>query len=332
MTELTSRETAPFLEGLHFGESPRWHEGRLWFADFYQSAVLSVGESGDVRVEVVVPGEPGGLGWMPDGRLLSSTRKPRTVVRLESDGRLVEHGDLKPTAAFYGNDMVVDAAGRAYVGNFGFDFDAFVEEHGELALVEPPGAPRTRLIRVDPDGSAHVATDDLYFPNGTVITPDGRTLIVAETLAGRLTAFDIDGDGKPERAPGLGRVVLVCTGRDMPRRRGPDLGGQRHVRRVSAGGRGWRGGRPRDHHAELLRVHARGRRPSHALPDDGAHQRRGGGQRPAGGAHRADPGGGTRRRSPLNRCPGQGPARVSAAGSAPGGGCGCPGRCAARSR
>jgi sugar lactone lactonase YvrE len=195
MTELTSRETAPFVDGLHFGESPRWHDGRLWFADFYQSAVLSAGESGDVRVEVVVPGEPGGFGWMPDGRLLSSTRKPRTVVRLEPDGRLVEHGDLKPTAAFYGNDLVVDSAGRAYVGNFGFDFDAFVAEHGELALVEPPGAPRTQLVRIDPDGSAHVATDDLYFPNGTVITPDGRTLIVAETLAGQLTAFDIDDEG-----------------------------------------------------------------------------------------------------------------------------------------
>ena len=176
MTELTSRETAPFVDGLHFGESPRWHDGRLWFADFYQSAVLSAGESGDVRVEVVVPGEPGGGGWRPDGRL-------------------VEHGDLKPTAAFYGNDLVVDSAGRAYVGNFGFDFDAFVAEHGELALVEPPGAPRTQLVRIDPDGSAHVATDDLYFPNGTVITPDGRTLIVAETLAGQLTAFDIDDEG-----------------------------------------------------------------------------------------------------------------------------------------
>ena len=195
MTELTQRQAAPFIEGIHFGESPRWHEGRLWFADFYQSAVLSAGESGDVRVELVVPGEPGGFGWMPDGRLLASTRKPRTVVRLEPDGRLVEHGDLKPTATFYGNDLVVDTAGRAYVGNFGFDLDAFVEEHGELALVEPPGAPRTQLVRIDPDGSAHVATDDLYFPNGTVITPDGRTLIVAETLAGQLTAFDIDEEG-----------------------------------------------------------------------------------------------------------------------------------------
>jgi len=195
MTELTARGTTPFIEGLHFGESPRWHDGRLWFADFYRSAVLSAGESGDVRVEVIVPGEPGGLGWLPDGRLLSTTRKPRTVVRREEDGRLVDHGDLNPTATFYANDMLVDKKGRAYVGNFGFDLDTFIEEHGELALVEPPGPPKTPLIRVDPDGSAHVATDDLSFPNGSVITPDGATLIVAETLAGQLTAFDIDDDG-----------------------------------------------------------------------------------------------------------------------------------------
>lgn len=154
MTELTEEGTVPFIEGLHFGECPRWHGGRLWFADFYQGAVLSAAESGDVRTEVEVPGEPAGLGWLPDGRLLVVTRKPRTVVRVESDGRLVQHGDLNPIATFYGNDMVVDSAGRAYVGNFGFDLDRFIEERGELALIEPPGPPTTPLIRVDPDGSS----------------------------------------------------------------------------------------------------------------------------------------------------------------------------------
>jgi len=92
--------------------------------------------------------------------------------------------------------MVVDAAGRAYVGNFGFDLDGFIEERGQAALVEPPGPPTTALIRIDPDGSAHIAAEDLSFPNGSVITPHGKTLIVAETLAGRLTAFDIDDDGE----------------------------------------------------------------------------------------------------------------------------------------
>ncbi len=102
-------------------------------------------------------------------------------------------------AGFYGNDMVVDAAGRAYVGNFGFDLDRFIKERGEAALVELPGPPTTPLIRVDPDGSAHVAAEEMSFPNGTVITPDGRTLIIAETLAGRLTAFDVSEGGELSR-------------------------------------------------------------------------------------------------------------------------------------
>jgi sugar lactone lactonase YvrE len=196
VTEAADKKAQPFIDGLFFGESPRWHDGRLWYADFYANSVLSAGSSGDVRVELEVEGEPAGLGWLPDGRLLVVTRKPRTVLRLEADGQLVEHGDLKPTAGFYGNDMVVDATGRAYVGNFGFDLDSFIEERGLAALVEPPGPPTTPLIRIDPDGSAHVATDGLTFPNGTVITPDARTMIVAETLAGRLTAFDIGTDGE----------------------------------------------------------------------------------------------------------------------------------------
>jgi sugar lactone lactonase YvrE len=195
MTVPASRETTPFLDGLHFGESPRWHDERLWYADFYDDAVLSVDEDGDVRLELEVPGEPAGLGWLPDDRLLVVARKPRTVLRVEHDGRLVGHGDLNPTATFYGNDMVVDDVGRAYVGNFGFDLDRFIEEHGEVALVESPGPPTTALVRIDPDGTAHVAASELNFPNGSVITPDGRTLIVAETLAGQLTAFDIDDDG-----------------------------------------------------------------------------------------------------------------------------------------
>jgi sugar lactone lactonase YvrE len=191
-----ARMAEPFIDGLHFGESPRWHHGRLWFVDFYDGTVQSVDETGAVRVELEVPGEPAGIGWMPDGRLLVVSRKGRTVLRLEADGELVEHGDLKPTATFYGNDMVVDADGRAYVGNFGFDLDLFIEQRGAAALVEDPGPPTTSLVRIDPDGSAHRVADDLNFPNGTVITPDGKTMIVAETLAGQLTAFDIGADGK----------------------------------------------------------------------------------------------------------------------------------------
>jgi len=189
-----ARQSEPFVEGLSFGECPRWHEGRLWYSDFYVSTVSSVGESGDVRVELEVPGEPAGLGWLPDGRLLVVARRPRTVLRQETDGRLVRHADLAPAATFHANDMVVAADGRAYVGNFGFDLDAFMEERG-VHFFDPPRPPTTVLVRVDPDGSTHVAADDLDFPNGTVIFADGATLVVAETLAGRLTAFDRQNDG-----------------------------------------------------------------------------------------------------------------------------------------
>lgn len=189
-------ESQPFVDGLFFGECPRWHEGRLWYVDFYSNTVCSADESGAARVEVEVPGEPAGLGWLPDGRLLVVARKPRTVLRLEPDGQLAMHGDLNPIATFYGNDMVVDAAGRAYVGNFGFDLHGVIEEKGEQAMMEPPGPPTAAVVRIDPDGSAQVAAADLSFPNGTVITPDGKVLIVAETLAGRLTAFDVGPNGE----------------------------------------------------------------------------------------------------------------------------------------
>jgi sugar lactone lactonase YvrE len=189
------RTAVRFVDGLYFGECPRWHGQRLWYVDFFAGTVSSVGEDGTARVEAVVPGEPAGLGWLPDGRMLVVARKPRTVLRQDNDGTLALHGDLNPFAGFHGNDMVVDADGRAYVGNFGFDLDRFIEERGEAALVEPPGPPSTSLIRIDPDGTRHIAAEDLHFPNGTVITPDGSTLIVAETLAGRLSAFDRGDDG-----------------------------------------------------------------------------------------------------------------------------------------
>ncbi|HLH28291.1 MAG TPA: SMP-30/gluconolactonase/LRE family protein [Acidimicrobiales bacterium] len=193
MTDLV-RHSEPFVDGLYFGECPRWHDGRLWYSDFYASTVSSAGEDGDVRVEVEVPGEPAGLGWLPDGRLLVVARKPRTVLRREPDGTLVLHAELAPAATFHANDMVVCQDGRAYVGNFGFDLDRFIEERG-IHFFDPPRPPTTVLIRVDPDGTTDVAADDMDFPNGTVVFPDGRTLVVAETLSGRLTAFEIGPDG-----------------------------------------------------------------------------------------------------------------------------------------
>jgi len=179
-------------EGLYFGEGPRWHAGRLWFSDFYARAVKSVDAGGTVRNELEIEDQPSGLGWLPDGRLLVVAMKARQLLRVDPDGIKV-HGNLAGIADYHANDMVVDRQGRAYVGNFGFHLDQELKARGvEGVLADHPVA---KLARVDPDGGVHVAATGLHFPNGCVITPDGRTMILAETLAMCLTAFDIDSDG-----------------------------------------------------------------------------------------------------------------------------------------
>jgi sugar lactone lactonase YvrE len=182
------------LEGLYFGEGPRWHDGRLYFSDFFDYAVKAVDLDGKVEKVVEVQQIPSGLGWLPDGRMLVVSMRDRKVLRLDADG-LVEHADLSGIATFDCNDMVVDASGRAYVGNFGFDLHTFIHEEGVEGALADPGPPKATLARIDPDGTVHAAAPDLKFPNGSVITPDGSTLIVAETLGLRLTAFDIAADG-----------------------------------------------------------------------------------------------------------------------------------------
>jgi sugar lactone lactonase YvrE len=153
------------VDGLTFPEAPRWRDGKLWFSDFYSHRVLTVDPAGRLETVVEVPQRPSGLGWQPDGTLLIVSMLDRRLLRLD------------------GTRLVVDAAGGAYVGNFGFD-----RHRGEAER-------STCLVRVDPDGGVTRVAEDLRFPNGTVITPDGRTLIVAETLAHRLTAFDVDAKG-----------------------------------------------------------------------------------------------------------------------------------------
>lgn len=171
------------VDGMAFGEGPRWHEGRLWCSDMHRHLVMAVELDGRVETVCEVPGQPSGLGWLPDGRLLVVSMTDRRVLRLEHDGALVVHADLSTLASWHCNDMVVDLAGRAYVGNFGFD----------IFVPDPVPAP-AELVAVEPDGSARLVADDLRFPNGAVITPDDQ-LIVAETGGGRLTAFDIGADG-----------------------------------------------------------------------------------------------------------------------------------------
>jgi sugar lactone lactonase YvrE len=172
----------PLLEGLHFPEAPRWHNGRLWFSDFFRREVIALTPDGRSEVQLQLEDSPSGLGWRPDGTLLVVSMHEQRVLAWDGE-RVSQVAELSGLVGGPCNDMVVDVQGRAYVGNFGFD----------LYAREDPRA--TWLLRVDPDGRVHRVAEDLWFPNGMAITTDGRTLIVAETLRHRLTAFDIGTDG-----------------------------------------------------------------------------------------------------------------------------------------
>lgn len=171
------------VEGLGFLESPRWHEDRLWFSDFLEQRVASVDADGDVRTELELDDRPSGLGWLPDGRLLLVSMRRRAVLRRAQDGTVGLHADLAAIAPSDCNDMVVAADGTAYVGNFGSD----------LLAGETPRETCIAIVR--PDGTAEIGGDGLQFPNGSVITPDGRTLIVGESVGRRYRAFTIADDG-----------------------------------------------------------------------------------------------------------------------------------------
>ncbi len=170
-------------DGLIFPEGPRWHAGHFYFSDMHAHEVLRIEADGTRAVVARVPGCPSGLGWDPDGRLLIVSMEDHKLLRQEEDGSLSEFADLSGLATHLCNDMIVDARGAAYVGNFGFD------------LHEGMPPQKTSLVLVTPEGEVREAATDLSFPNGTVITPDGRTLIVGETFGACLTAFDITPDG-----------------------------------------------------------------------------------------------------------------------------------------
>lgn len=182
MTPPRDHTTTVLVEGLRFPEGPRWHGHLLFVSDVHDGRVLTVALNGEVATFAEVPGWPSGLGWDPSGHLMVVSMRDRRLLKFHSDGPHTV-ADLSALAPFHCNDMVVDVHGGAYVGNFGFDLDAGADP-----------VP-TVLVRVEPDGSARVVADEVAFPNGSVITPDGRTLIVGETFAGRLSAWTITDDG-----------------------------------------------------------------------------------------------------------------------------------------
>ena len=180
---MTKHQPSLFADDFIFLEAPRWHENRLWVSDVFDHVVYALTAEG-VRTKVCdVPHRPSGLGFLPDGTPIVVSSKNRRLMKIEGNA-LVEYADLSALASGDVNDFAIDRHGRIYVGNFGYDYDA--------------GEPKatTALHRVDRDGSISVAATGVAFPNGSVIINGGKTLIVAETWLGRLTAFDIDDDGK----------------------------------------------------------------------------------------------------------------------------------------
>jgi sugar lactone lactonase YvrE len=169
------------LSGLAYVESARWHDGRFWFAHWGTGEIVAVDLDGNA--EVVAHGPPGlgwSIAWLPDGRLLVTGPE---LLRREADGSMVRHADLTGVAGHGWNEIVVDGRGNIYLDGFGFDFlGGGAPEPGIIALVTP-------------DGEAREVADGIDFPNGMVVTPDNRTLIVAESFASQLTAFDIELDG-----------------------------------------------------------------------------------------------------------------------------------------
>jgi sugar lactone lactonase YvrE len=182
---MTAPHPEPLLTGLRIGECARWHDGRLWFANWGEGEVVATDTDGrsEVIVRIDKAAIPISIDWLADGRLLVVSGPDGVVLRREADGSLVEHADLRGLSPHTWNEIVVDGRGNLYVNTINFDFMG----GGEFA----PGL----IALVTPDGEVRQVADDLQFPNGMVVTPDNSTLICAESFAGRLAAFDIEADG-----------------------------------------------------------------------------------------------------------------------------------------
>ena len=179
---ITPPRLRPLLTGLVFPESPRWHDGRLWLADWGAEEVIAVNMEGKSEVVAEVASFPFSIDWLPDGRLLAVSARERRLLRQETDGSFVAHSELGTLSRWPWNEIVVDGRGNIYLNNIGFDFPGGDFAPGTIALVAP-------------DGTARQVADGVAFPNGMAITADNSTLIIAESYGKRLTAFDIASDG-----------------------------------------------------------------------------------------------------------------------------------------
>ena len=179
-----ARTLVDATKGLKFTESPRWHDGALWFLDIHDKRIKTVDLSGSVATVQTLPFTPNAFGLTPDGTIVVGDAFQRRIYRTAGTA-LEQVADISALTKFCLSDGIVDAAGRLYVGDIGYDF------------VDPAAKPSETcvIVLVGPDGRTSVVADELFFPNGMVITPDGRTLVVGETLGHRLTAFDVQEDG-----------------------------------------------------------------------------------------------------------------------------------------
>jgi sugar lactone lactonase YvrE len=203
-------EARVLREGLGFGEGPRWHDGRLWLSDFYRHGIFSVNEdASEEQLEYDVPMQPSGMGWLSNGDLLFVSMIDQKVMRVH-DGAISLFADIAPYCTFWANDMIVSTSGVSYVGSFGLDLDAVLHDVGAAGLMamDPP---TTNLIVLSSEGDVLQVVPDLFFPNGTVITPDEATLIIGETLAYRLSAFDINADGTLSNRRVFAQMDYVAT-------------------------------------------------------------------------------------------------------------------------
>ena len=187
MTPATIK-THVLLNGLAMGESPRWHDGRLWFPHWGTPEIIAVDLDGNARVMARGPSGLGhSIGWLPDGRLLVTGER---LGRYEPDGSVAVHVDLAPISKNLWSEMTIDGRGNIYVNSIGFDFSEMTER-----VKDPSRSPTGVIALISPDGTARKVADGIAFPNGMVITPDNRTLIVSESFTGKLLAFDIAADG-----------------------------------------------------------------------------------------------------------------------------------------